>query len=616
MPGLSVSDVVNVQVNLAPVAVPVRNFGTLLIAGSSDVIDVNERLREYVTLTAIGNDFGTDSPEFRAADLYFSQSPRPALVYIGRFAQNGSAGVLHGGLLTAAAQAQLLNSLKNISDGTMTVPIDGTPRVVAASPGTLHSAPFSTTAQDTLVTTLQGITSGGFKITVDTVVEDTGAIDFSAITDLADAEDLINTALDPEATFEWDSKLGQFVVKSASTGATSTLTYASAPATGTDISASLQLTAASGALAPAPGGTGMDFSDITNLNGAAAILGNALVGAKAWFDGRRFHIQSLSAGDSSTVGFASGGGTGVDVSGLFRLTSGTALPPVDGILGETPLEAVTALRAHPEWYGFMFALEDDIPVADHVSVAQFIEQANPNSIYGYTTQDTQVLESTISNDIASQLQALTLQRTFGQYSSFSPYAVAAIFGRAFTVDFQGTNTMITLKFKQEPGVAGERLTENDARVLRNKSCNVFVFYSNDVAIIQEGVMANGYFFDEVQGMDWLANQVQTDLFNTLYTSTAKIPQTNQGVHVLVTTVVGAMQQGVANGLIAPGFWNAPGFGQLSQGQMLAQGYYVWAPAVETQPQSVREQRIAPTIQAAVKLAGAVHFANCIINVNR
>jgi hypothetical protein len=50
--------------------------------------------------------------------------------------------------------------------------------------------------------------------------------------------------------------------------------------------------------------------------------------------------------------------------------------------------------------------------------------------------------------------------------------------------------------------------------------------------------------------------------------------------------------------------------------MLPLGYYVYAPMVETQPQSIREQRIAPTIQAAVKLAGAVHFVNCQINVNR
>ena len=77
MPGLSVSDVVNVQVNMTPLAVPLRNFGALCIAGSSTVIDVNERIRQYSTLDGVAVDFGSTAPEFLAADLFFSQSPQP-----------------------------------------------------------------------------------------------------------------------------------------------------------------------------------------------------------------------------------------------------------------------------------------------------------------------------------------------------------------------------------------------------------------------------------------------------------------------------------------------------------------------------------------------------------
>jgi hypothetical protein len=223
---------------------------------------------------------------------------------------------------------------------------------------------------------------------------------------------------------------------------------------------------------------------------------------------------------------------------------------------------------------------------------------------------------TSTADLPATLKSYDLERTYSQFSSSSPYASASLVARAFTVDFEANNTTITLKFKQEPGVVGEQLTESEAAALKAKNCNVFVFYSNDVAIIQEGKMANGFFFDEVHGTDWQANRIQTDLFNVLYQSPTKIPQTNQGIHVLVTTVTASLQQGVTNGLIAPGQWNAPGFGQLTQGQMLPAGYYVYAPLVESQPQAIREQRIAPTIQAAIKLAGAVHFANVIVNVNR
>ncbi|EOV4147137.1 DUF3383 family protein, partial [Yersinia enterocolitica] len=75
-------------------------------------------------------------------------------------------------------------------------------------------------------------------------------------------------------------------------------------------------------------------------------------------------------------------------------------------------------------------------------------------------------------------------RTLVQYSSASPYAAASIFGRAFTVNFNGNNTTITLKFKQQPGITAESLEQSQANALKAKNCNVFVNYDNDTAIIQ------------------------------------------------------------------------------------------------------------------------------------
>jgi len=618
MPGLSVSDVVNVQVNMSPLAVPVRNFGSLCIAGPSDVIDTKERIRLYATLTAVTEDFGASSPEYLAADLFFSQAPRPALLYIGRFAQTATHGVLHGGIFSNNGQAAVLQALQGVTNGSMSITIDGSAQTVGATHATIRSAAFLTGADETLLTTLQAIANGGFAMTIDGTARQISPIDFTTgVTDLHEAAGKIQGVMATWAECTWDETALQFNIRSLTTGIVSTLSFATAPAAGTDISATLKLTAATGALPAKNGTAGMTFAGVTNLNGAATIIQSALTGAGCQWDGSRFIIKSLSSGPTSTVSYASPGGTGTNVSGVLRLTQATgAAVPVDGILAETPLEAAIALRQHPEWYGLMFATPDPLDDDDHMSVAEFIEGADPISIYGLTTQKTDCLDMTITTDLLSRLKGEVLERTFSQFSSESPYACASIFGRAFTVDFEGSNTVITLKFKQEPGVQGEMLTTNQAAALRFKHGNVFVYYSNDVAIIQEGVMANGFFFDEVHGTDWQANRVQTDVFNLLYQSTTKIPQTNAGVHMIVTVVENALSQGVVNGLLAPGQWNAAGFGQLNFGQMLPKGYYVWAPLLESQPQSIREQRIAPTIQCALKLAGAVHKANVILTVNR
>ncbi|MCQ0687735.1 DUF3383 domain-containing protein [Klebsiella pneumoniae] len=378
--GLPVSNVVNVDVIMSPVAATGRNFGALLILGTSTVIPVTERIRQYSAIEDIGDDFGVDSPEYEAATIFFSQSPKPTLVYIGRWA------------------------------------------------------------------------------------------------------------------------------------------------------------------------------------------------------------KTLAEGEGGTV--------------------------------ETLLQAVNASLQYTNWYGLAIADSADLVEADVISVAAAIEASSLSRILAVTSDDVNVLVSGNTDNIGYQLKAAGYSRTFWQYSSSSKYAAISAFGRAFTVNFTGNNTTITLKFKTEPGVTHETLTTAQASAIDAINGNVYVYYANDTAIIQQGVMANGDFFDERHGLDWLQNYVQTNLYNLLYTSTTKIPQTDAGVTRLMTNVEASLDQAVNNGLIAPGVWNGGPIGQIESGDTLTKGYYVYADAVANQAQSDREARKSPVIQAAIKMAGAIHYGDVQINVVR
>ena len=492
--GLPTSNVVNVQVVMSPKAAQTRNFGSLMILGDSDVIDTVERLRLYGTLDAVAADFGTTAPEYKAAALFFGQSPQPASLYVGKWARTATAGILRGGVMSAAQKA-----LSNFT----------------------------------------AVTNGAFKIVVDGAEESLTGINLSGVLNLNGVASEVTDALDGIATCFYDATNGRFNIVSATTGASSSVAFATAPTGGTDLAALMLLKEAQGGYV-APG------VDAETLVAAVEEFGN------------------LSS----------------------------------------------------DWYGLTVA-SSVMPTADaYIAAAEFIEGSGSSRIFGITTQDAATLNSVSTSDLASQLKALGYKRTFVQYCSSNAFAVASIFGRAFTVDFTGSNTTLTIKFKQEPGVAAETLTATQAAALADKNCNVFVAYNNDTNIIQEGVMCNGYFFDEVHGTDWLQNYVQTAVYNLLYTSTTKIPQTDAGINIIATTIADCLNQAVANGLVAPGVWNAPGFGALQQGQTLTKGFYIYAPPVASQSQSDREARKAPTIQCAIKLAGAVHFVNAIINVNR
>jgi hypothetical protein len=371
--------------------------------------------------------------------------------------------------------------------------------------------------------------------------------------------------------------------------------------------------------------TGLNFTGVTSMTAVAAVIQTAL-GANAAIVWNPiysyFQVTGPTSGPTSVVAFATPG-AGSDISnklGLSAASSGSFI--VSGIAAETPLACLTTMAGlTSNWYGAMFAAAVMPTDADYVACAGFINAASPVRIFGVTSQEGAALNANLSTDVASQLQALGYNRTFVQYSSSSPYACATIFGHAFTVNFNGSNTLYTLKFDPEAGIAAESLTESQAAALAQKNCNVFVNYNissgtgASLAILQQGTMANGTFFDIIHGTDWLQNAVQTAVFNLLVTNTTKIPQTDAGVTLIVNIVTQVLQQSVANGLVAPGVWTGPPVGAIVTGQTLSTGYYVFAPAVATQAQAARAARQSPVIQACIKLAGAIHGVGAVLSVN-
>lgn len=492
MAGLSVNRLVNVTVNLSPIAAARRGFGILMVAGDSEVIDGFERYRTYADVDSVATDFGTSAPEYEAAVLYFGQSPKPRALMIGRWLRTATAGFVKGAVLTTAEQS---------------------------------------------MTVWTAIAAGSFAVDID--------------------------------------------------GVTKTLTL-------------------------------LDFSGETNLNGVATVITTALAGAgTATWDGSRFRITSATTGATSIVTYAEAAGSGTDISALLKLTSATAVAVVPGYAAETPVACATALAdVSSAWYGLTFAAST-MPTDDQlVDVAAFIEATTVSRILGITATNTATLESTVTTDIASRLKALLYKRSTVVYSTSSDYAVCSMMGRAFSVNFAANRSTITLMYKTLPGVIAETLTETQAQTLAAKNCNVYVSYNNDTAIVQHGKMASGAYFDEIHGLDWFSDAVQNAAYNLLYTSGTKIPQTEAGANQIVTTISSVCEEAVNNGLVAAGTWNADGFGQLQRGQYLNDGYYVYMQPMALQAQADREARKSPPVQVALKLAGAVHTLDVIVNVNR
>lgn len=601
--GLAVSNVVNVTIAISPIAAPTRNFGAGLLIGATDVIDIGERLRQYSNISGVAQDFATTDPEYKGAVKHFSQVPQPSILYIGRWARTATRATLRGGVLTTAEQA-----LANFT----------------------------------------AITSGAFYFVLDGVPRTVSGLNFSAQTNLNGVASLIQTAVDglvSGSTCVWDADNGRFVIKSGTTGALSTISFLADPtafgsitiavgnaanndtvtingttvtfktsgATGLQVNIGADAAATAAALQ-----TFLAGSDDVRLAALSYIVSGAVVYAIFKTTGTGGNAITLAkSGTNITVSGATlSGGSGTSIASLLKGKSTQASLPANGIAAETLAAGVSALiAASGDWYAGEL-VEEGVDSNSIILAAGVIEAQQKKRVFGVTVTDTTAIDPTSTTDLGYLLEANNFGRTFAQYSQYEPQAIASFFGRASTVNFNASRSTLTMKFKQEPGVRAETITETQAAALKAKNLNVFVNYDNDTAIIQEGVMADGTFFDERHGLDWLENAVQTAVYNLLYTSLTKVPQTDEGANLIVTTIEDVLAQAVANGLVAPGKWNAAGFGQLKQGDTLSKGYYVYAPPVATQSQADREARKSVPIQVAVKLAGAVHFVDVIINVNR
>ncbi len=348
-------------------------------------------------------------------------------------------------------------------------------------------------------------------------------------------------------------------------------------------------------------------------------MATALVDATCVWTGTQFKFTSNSTGSASKIGPLTPAGAGTAISAQLLCTAATDTYEVDGIAAETAIQCVVLIDTTipVSFFGLNFAAgseDGDILDADYLAVAAYIEGLGGKHLFGLTTAEAAAITPTDSTSIGFELSQLSYNWTFYQYSTTNPYASLAFFAFGVSVNYAGSNTTIDFMWKTQAGVAPEALTETAAAALNSRNYNYFAGYNNGSAITVNGFVASGSFIDTVWNVAWLKGAVQTNMFNILKTN-PKVAQTDSGMQVLAAGAAAACQQGVTNQTLAPGIWNAGGFGQLTEGQFVSKGYYIYVPPISSQSQADRAARKAVPFQIAAKLAGAVNSASVMIDVN-
>ena len=365
--------------------------------------------------------------------------------------------------------------------------------------------------------------------------------------------------------------------------------------------------------------TGIDFTGDTNMDDVAAtiqaklqaVASGGYTAATCTWDSvdTVFNIVSGTTGASSLVSFmtpiaapsgtdVSGAGEAGDADAFFqgRQGQGTKTAGIDA--EATVGDALSRFEEAGEFYFFGFTKEtrDD---TDTQNAAAWAEARVKEFFTVSNNEDS--LNSAIATDIGSVLNALGYERTWVQYSGNpSQYPEFSAMARAAIVDFNSTDSTITLNLKQLPGISTESITTGQLATLKAKGINVYVTIGNNSDAILGGMMVKGVgtWQDRVHGIDWLTNAIETNVFGRLFSTVTKIPLTDAGGQILAQEVTKALDEAVRNGLAAPG--------TDSNGNFLATGYSIDVQKVADIPAALKSQRQGPTITFVLIGAGAIH----------
>jgi len=291
------------------------------------------------------------------------------------------------------------------------------------------------------------------------------------------------------------------------------------------------------------------------------------------------------------------------------------------VTGETYGEAIERTQGLVSYFGVI--PNESNAVLGQVDVLAAAEVILPLNIIGAFVSES---EADISPDgTIDLLRSGTFTNSRGLYygddgtyfgANSAAIMMAAYMGRALSVNFNGSNTTISMNLKQLRGIQPDpTMTQTIYDLAKNAGADLYVSYQGDPSVVSNGA---NKFFDQVYNLEWFIGALQVAGFNYLAGVATKVPQTEQGMDGLKNAYATVCAQGVTNAYMAPGQWtNAETFGpqDLFYKNISQFGYYLYSLPITQQLAAARAAREAPLVQIAVKEAGAIHKSSVVVYVN-
>jgi hypothetical protein len=268
---------------------------------------------------------------------------------------------------------------------------------------------------------------------------------------------------------------------------------------------------------------------------------------------------------------------------------GVADVTADGSSGGIAADIAAVQVENDDWYCLLPTNQGKAVIT---AAAVYIETLQKVMIAGTPDSDTYL--STVTNDIASNLQTAAYDRTMLIYHYKA--SLQRPEGRWAGYGLPQDPGSITWAYKTLAGLDYMALTSNQISGLEGKNCNYYTRTAN-VNHTQKGIVPSGEWFDVIRGTDFLAARIQEGIFGQLINQ-KKIPYTDVGAGIIENEVRAVMQLGVTQDILAAD----PAF-------------TVTVPKVSTVSAADKANRLLPDVKDEGTLAGAIHYVAVELTVS-
>ncbi len=215
----------------------------------------------------------------------------------------------------------------------------------------------------------------------------------------------------------------------------------------------------------------------------------------------------------------------------------------------------------------------------------------------------------------------TLDRLYrGQYKRTLPFCCgsvsdcAAVMGTAMGLEMAHKSSAFALCYKKVNGIQPAALTQSQADSIKAKNGNIYVVRGYTHFLLENGTMANGQRYDEVLYIDRIAMDLQNAAVTLLAENPDKLPQTDDATAQFINRFSAILMDYTDRGILASAAWRGADTGPIRAGDVIENGFLLWADSYDNQSDADRAAHKAVPIQCALTLAGSIESIVITVNV--